>query len=51
MLIPFGITRTDAVGYILLLQAPVAGGWGAAGFWKFRRANIKVDAARNDPAA
>jgi uncharacterized protein (TIRG00374 family) len=54
VLVPFGMSRTDAIGYILLAQALqylVVGGWGAVGFWKFRRANIKVDAARNDPAA
>jgi uncharacterized protein (TIRG00374 family) len=54
VLVPFGISRTDAVGYILLVQALqylVVGGWGAVGFWKFRRANIKGDAARNRPAA
>jgi glycosyltransferase 2 family protein len=54
ILVPFGMSRTDAVGYILLAQALqylVVGGWGAVGFFKFRRANIKSDAARNDPAA
>jgi uncharacterized membrane protein YbhN (UPF0104 family) len=54
VLVPFGMSRTDAVGYILLAQALqylVVGGWGTVGFWKFRRATIKVDAARHDPAA
>jgi len=54
VLVPFGMSRTDAVGYILLAQALqylVVGGWGAVGFFKFRRANIKSDAARDDPAA
>jgi uncharacterized membrane protein YbhN (UPF0104 family) len=39
LLVPFGMSRTDAVGYILLAQAlpyVVVGGWGAVGFWKFR---------------
>lgn len=56
VLVPFGMSRTDAVGYILLAQALqylVVGGWGAVGFWKFRRGKIKVDGATpgNDPAA
>jgi glycosyltransferase 2 family protein len=54
VLVPFGMSRTDAVGYILLAQALqylVVGSWGAVGFFKFRRGNIKSDAARNDPAA
>ena len=39
LLVPFGMSRTDAVGYILLAQAlpyVVIGGWGAVGLWKFR---------------
>lgn len=39
LLVPFGMSRTDAVAYILLAQALpylVVGGWGAVGFWKFR---------------
>lgn len=56
VLVPFGMSRTDAIGYILLAQALqylVVGGWGAVGFWKFRRGTIKEDGAapRNDPAA
>jgi len=48
VLVPFGMSRTDAIGYILLAQALqylVLGGWGAIGFWKFRRGNIEVDGA------
>lgn len=56
VLVPFGMSRTDAVGYILLAQAlqyVVVGGWGAAGFWKFRRGTIEehAEAARYDPVA
>lgn len=39
VLVPFGMTKTDAIGYILMMQAlqyVVVGGWGAVGFWKFR---------------
>lgn len=55
VLVPFGMSRTDAVGFILLAQALqylVVGGWGAAGFWKFRRGKIEEHAAppRYDPA-
>jgi uncharacterized protein (TIRG00374 family) len=39
LLVPFGMSRTDAVGYILLAQALpylVVGALGAVGFWKLR---------------
>jgi len=55
VLVPFGMSRTDAIGYILLAQALqylVVGGWGAVGFFKFRRGTIKEHGApRDDPAA
>ena len=40
VLVPFGITKTQAIGFILLVQALqylVVGTLGAFGFWKFRR--------------
>ena len=40
VLTPFGFSRTDAIAYILLAQALsylVTGGWGAGGFWQYRR--------------
>ncbi len=40
VLTPFGFTRTDAIAYILLVQALtylVIGCWGAIGFWQYRR--------------
>ena len=39
VLVPFGVSRTQAIGFILLMQALqylVVGLWGAFGFWKFR---------------
>ena len=46
VLVPFGMTRTDAVGYILLAQALqylVVGALGAVGFWKFRTRTFGAD--------
>ena len=40
VLTPFGFTRTDAIAYILLVQAlsyVVMGFWGALGFWQYRK--------------
>ncbi len=40
VLAPFGFTRTDAIAYILLVQALsylVTGCWGALGFWQYRK--------------
>jgi uncharacterized protein (TIRG00374 family) len=40
VLVPFGISRTNAIGFILLVQAVqylVVGVWGGIGFWKFRK--------------
>jgi glycosyltransferase 2 family protein len=40
VLAPFGFTRTDAIAYILLVQAlsyVVMGFWGALGFWQYRK--------------
>ncbi|MGA3187021.1 MAG: lysylphosphatidylglycerol synthase transmembrane domain-containing protein [Bryobacteraceae bacterium] len=40
VLVPFGISRTDAIGYIVLSQALqylVVGSLGAVGFWKVRK--------------
>ena len=40
VLTPFGFTRTDAIAYILMVQAlsyVVIGCWGALGFWQYRR--------------
>lgn len=40
VLMPFGFTRTDAIAYILLAQGlsyVMIGGWGALGFWQYRR--------------
>jgi uncharacterized protein (TIRG00374 family) len=56
VLVPFGMSRTDAIAYILLAQAMqylVLGGWGAIGLWKFRRAKIEEHGAvpRYNPAA
>jgi uncharacterized protein (TIRG00374 family) len=56
VLVPFGMSRTDAIGYILLAQAMqylMLGGWGAIGFWKFRRGKLDVHGAipRYNPAA
>jgi uncharacterized protein (TIRG00374 family) len=39
VLVPFGMTRDQAIGFILMLQALqylVVGLWGAVGVWKFR---------------
>jgi uncharacterized protein (TIRG00374 family) len=46
VLVPFGISRTGAIGYILLAQALqylILGGWGGIGLWKFRRGKIEED--------
>jgi uncharacterized membrane protein YbhN (UPF0104 family) len=40
ILVPFGMSRTDAIGYILLLQGLqyfVVGAWGAVALWKDRK--------------
>ncbi len=40
VLTPFGFTRTDAIAYILLMQALsylMIGAWGALGFWQHRK--------------
>jgi len=40
VLTPFGFTRTDAIAYILLVQAlsyVVMGFWGVLGFWQYRK--------------
>ncbi len=40
VLTPFGFSRTDAIAYILLVQAlsyVVMGCWGALGFWQYRK--------------
>jgi len=40
VLTPFGFTRTDAIAYILMVQAfsyVVVACWGAVGFWQYRR--------------
>ena len=40
VLTPFGFTRTDAIAYILLVQALsylMTGSWGALGFWQHRK--------------
>ncbi len=40
VLTPFGFTRTDAIAYMLLAQGlsyVMVAGWGALGFWQYRR--------------
>jgi len=53
VLAPFGFTRTDAIAYILLVQALsyiVTGCWGALGFWQYRRMAQLVGRDRNPNA-
>jgi glycosyltransferase 2 family protein len=48
VLMPFGIARTDAIAYILLLQASsyvVITVWGLAGLWRLRQSGLVVRSA------
>ncbi len=45
VLTPFGFTRTDAIAYMLLAQGlsyVMIAGWGALGFWHYRRMATQV---------
>jgi uncharacterized protein (TIRG00374 family) len=48
VLTPFGFSRTDAIAYILVLQAlmyVVIGLWGSVGLWRYRRTRRPTSAA------
>jgi hypothetical protein len=46
VLTPFGLSRNDAIAYILVAQALgyiVIGFWGSMGFWRYRRETVSLD--------
>jgi glycosyltransferase 2 family protein len=48
VLTPFGFTRTDAIAYMLLAQGlsyVMIAGWGALGFWHYRRMATQAQAS------
>lgn len=52
VLVPFGVSRSDAIGFILVAQAllyVVITAWGAWGFAAFRRARATAGASRSIP--
>jgi uncharacterized membrane protein YbhN (UPF0104 family) len=47
VLTPFGLSRTDAIAYILVAQALsyiLIGFWGSLGLWRYRRSGSRVPA-------